>query len=104
MADPQTKRSIGGGASLAKLSSGDDKRSSSSSSSSSSAKKVIIKSADMNEDMQKEAIDIAISAFEKHSVEKEIAEQIKKDFDKKHGPTWHCIVGRNFVIGMGLGA
>ena len=21
---------------------------------------------------------------------------IKKEFDKKYGPTWHCIVGRNF--------
>ena len=25
-----------------------------------------------------------------------VAEQIKKEFDKRHGPTWHCIVGRNF--------
>lgn len=29
-------------------------------------------------------------------MEKEIAECIKKEFDKKHGSTWHCIVGRNF--------
>lgn len=21
---------------------------------------------------------------------------IKKEFDKKYGPTWHCVVGRNF--------
>jgi dynein light chain LC8-type len=35
-------------------------------------------------------------AFEKHSMEKDIAEYIKKEFDKNHGPTWHCIVGRNF--------
>ncbi|XP_038904701.1 dynein light chain 1, cytoplasmic-like [Benincasa hispida] len=60
------------------------------------SKKIVIKSADMFSDMQKEAIDIAIAAFEKHSVEKDIAEQIKKQFDKNHGPTWHCIVGRNF--------
>ncbi|KAJ7980290.1 Dynein light chain [Quillaja saponaria] len=59
-------------------------------------KKVIIKSADMLPDMQKEAIDIAIGAFEKNNVEKDVAELIKKEFDKKHGPTWHCIVGRNF--------
>ncbi|XP_021905036.1 dynein light chain 1, cytoplasmic [Carica papaya] len=59
-------------------------------------KRVIIKSADMKDDMQKEAVDIAIAAFEKHSVEKDVAEHIKKEFDKKHGPTWHCIVGRNF--------
>ncbi|KAK6913750.1 Dynein light chain, type 1/2 [Dillenia turbinata] len=63
---------------------------------SSTGKKVIIKSADMRDDMQKEAVDITISAFEKHSVEKDVAEHIKKEFDKKHGPTWHCIVGRNF--------
>ena len=25
-----------------------------------------------------------------------MAAYIKKEFDSKHGPTWHCIVGRNF--------
>ncbi|KAF7837804.1 dynein light chain 2, cytoplasmic-like [Senna tora] len=59
-------------------------------------KKVIIKSADMLPDMQKEAVDIAVNAFEKHNIEKDVAEHIKKEFDKRHGPTWHCIVGRNF--------
>ncbi|KAK6930190.1 Dynein light chain, type 1/2 [Dillenia turbinata] len=63
---------------------------------SSTGKKVIIKIADMRDDMQKEAVDIASSAFDKYSVEKDVAEHIKKEFDKKHGPTWHCIVGRNF--------
>ncbi|TYG89479.1 hypothetical protein E1A91_A12G096700v1 [Gossypium mustelinum] len=58
--------------------------------------KVIIKSANMKDDMQKEAVNIAISAFEKNNVEKDVAEYSKKEFDKKHGPTWHCIVGRNF--------
>ena len=29
-------------------------------------------------------------------MEKDVAEHIKKEFDKKHGSTWHCIVGRNF--------
>ncbi|XP_047312219.1 dynein light chain 1, cytoplasmic-like [Impatiens glandulifera] len=61
-----------------------------------SLKKVIIKSADMKEEVQKEAIDIAVAAFEKHAVEKDVAEQIKKDFDRRYGPTWHCIVGKNF--------
>ncbi|EOY06559.1 Dynein light chain type 1 family protein [Theobroma cacao] len=64
-------------------------------------KKVIIKSADMKDDMQKEAVDIAISAFEKNNVEKDVAEHIKKEFDKRHGPTWHCIVGRNFGVCSG---
>ncbi|CAM8877738.1 hypothetical protein QQ045_020267 [Rhodiola kirilowii] len=61
-----------------------------------SGNKVVIKSADMPEEMQKEAVDVAIAAFEQNSVEKDVAEWIKKEFDKKHGPTWHCIVGRNF--------
>ncbi|XP_058076907.1 uncharacterized protein LOC131225397 [Magnolia sinica] len=60
------------------------------------SKKVTIKSADMKDDMQKDAIDCALSAVEKHGVEKDIAEYIKKEFDKKYGATWHCIVGRNF--------
>ncbi|KAG8503371.1 hypothetical protein CXB51_001417 [Gossypium anomalum] len=47
-------------------------------------KKVIIKSADMKDDMQKEAVNIA---FEQNNVEKDVAEYIKKEFDKKHGPT-----------------
>ncbi|KDP27819.1 hypothetical protein JCGZ_18899 [Jatropha curcas] len=62
------------------------------------AKKIIIKNADMKDDMQKEAVDIAIAAFEKHNVEKDVAEHIKKEFDRRHGPTWHCIVGRNFGL------
>uniref|UniRef100_A0A7N0T2B4 Dynein light chain n=1 Tax=Kalanchoe fedtschenkoi TaxID=63787 RepID=A0A7N0T2B4_KALFE len=73
-----------------------EERKSTSSDSSAAKKKVVIKSADMLDDMQKEAIDIAVAAFEQHSVEKDVAEFIKKEFDTKHGPTWHCIVGRNF--------
>ncbi|CAM8887510.1 unnamed protein product [Rhodiola kirilowii] len=71
----------------------EEQKSTSSDSSSAAKKKVVIKSADMREDMQAEAIDIAVAAFEKHSVEKDVAEFIKKEFDIKHGPTWHCIVG-----------
>ncbi|XP_019184583.1 PREDICTED: dynein light chain 1, cytoplasmic [Ipomoea nil] len=86
-----------GGALVAKLPAADDRKSASPPASSITvSKKVIIKSADMKDDMQKEAVDIAISAFEKNNVEKDVAEHIKKEFDKKHGPTWHCIVGKNF--------
>jgi hypothetical protein len=35
-------------------------------------------------------------ALDKYNVEKDIAAYIKKEFDKKYNPTWHCIVGRNF--------
>lgn len=55
-----------------------------------------IKNADMAEDMQQEAVECAVRAFEKYTVEKDIAAFMKKEFDKKYGSTWHCIVGRNF--------
>ena len=35
-------------------------------------------------------------ALDKFTVEKDMAAFVKKEFDKKHNPTWHCIVGRNF--------
>ena len=40
--------------------------------------------------------DCLLQALEKYNVEKDIAAFIKKEFDKKYNPTWHCIVGRNF--------
>ncbi|KAJ5746635.1 hypothetical protein N7520_011817 [Penicillium odoratum] len=63
-----------------------------------------VKSVDMTEDMQREAIDLAIEAMEKYHIEKDIAQYIKKevrpatptDFDSRKGATWHCVVGRNF--------
>lgn len=45
---------------------------------------------------QADAVDCATQALEKYNIEKDIAAYIKKEFDKKYNPTWHCIVGRNF--------
>ena len=59
-------------------------------------RKAVVKNADMSEDMQQDAIDIATQALEKFNIEKDIAAFIKKEFDKKYNPTWHCIVG-NFI-------
>ena len=78
-------------------------------------RKAVIKNADMSEDMQQDAVDMAmqvgrgppgiarssacplfLQAMEKFNIEKDIAAYIKKEFDKKYNPTWHCIVGRNF--------
>ncbi|KAK3341375.1 dynein light chain type 1-domain-containing protein [Lasiosphaeria hispida] len=55
-----------------------------------------IKSADMTEDMQQEAVEVAQEAMAKFTIEKDIAQHIKRTFDERKGPTWHCIVGRNF--------
>lgn len=54
--------------------------------------------------MQLEAISQAIQAYYNISEEEEntsknfrqIAMDIKKDFDKRYKPCWHCIVGENF--------
>lgn len=61
-----------------------------------SDRKAVIKNADMSEEMQQDAVDVATQALEKYNIEKDIAAYIKKEFDKKYNPTWHCIVGRNF--------
>jgi dynein light chain LC8-type len=58
--------------------------------------KAIIKNVDMSEDMQQESVDVATAALEKYNIEKDIAAQIKKEFDRRHGPTWHVVVGKNF--------
>lgn len=59
-------------------------------------KKAVIKSADMSEEMQKEAVDLAAQALDRYNVERDIACHVKREFDQKHGPTWHCIVGRSY--------
>lgn len=59
-------------------------------------RKAVIKNADMNEEMQQNAIDVANQALDRHNIERDIAAYIKKEFDKKYSPTWHCIVGRSF--------
>ena len=56
----------------------------------------VIKNADMAENMQQEAVDCAATALEKYKIEIDMAAYIKKEFDKKYSPTWHCIVGHNF--------
>ncbi|KAH8104962.1 dynein light chain type 1-domain-containing protein [Phellopilus nigrolimitatus] len=58
--------------------------------------KAVIKNVDMTDEMQLEAVDIASSALEKYNIEKDIAAQIKKEFDKRYGATWHVVVGKNF--------
>lgn len=57
---------------------------------------VQIKAADMTDEMQQESVEVAKEAMDKCSMEKDIAMHIKKTFDERKGPTWHCIVGRNF--------
>ena len=69
--------------------------------------KVIIKSTDMTEKMQLEAISQSIQAYNNCSeIDEEnlansykiIASDITKEFDKKYKPCWHCIVGKLYCF------
>ena len=57
----------------------------------------------MSDELIKAATHITALAVDKYSNERgslnrnlDMAEEIKKYFDKKHLGGWHCIVGRNF--------
>ncbi|GFE53715.1 dynein light chain [Babesia ovis] len=56
----------------------------------------VVKHVDMDEPTRKLALELAAEAMEKFKIEKDIAAYIKKEFDKRFEPTWHCVVGRNF--------
>ena len=59
-------------------------------------RRAVIKNADMSEEMQQEAVDVATTALSKYGIERDVAAHIKKEFDKKYHPTWHCIVGQTY--------
>lgn len=46
--------------------------------------------------MKNDAIASAKEALESGHDEKDISATVKRFFDKKYGPTWHCIVGSDF--------
>ncbi|KAG2470654.1 dynein light chain 1, cytoplasmic-like [Polypterus senegalus] len=50
----------------------------------------------MSEQMQMVAVECATRGLEKYNMEKDIAGYIKKEFDRRYNPTWHCTVGKNF--------
>ncbi|CAH1114186.1 unnamed protein product [Psylliodes chrysocephalus] len=55
-----------------------------------------VKSADMCDAMQKDAISLAMQAMYLYTLERDVAAYIKKEFDKRYCPFWHCAVGKNF--------
>jgi dynein light chain LC8-type len=52
--------------------------------------------ADMTKEMQDDARNFVIAAFESETQEKAIASFVKHEFQRKYKGTWHCIVGKNF--------
>lgn len=57
----------------------------------------LVQFSDMNEEMRVEAMELCVTACEKHSTNNESAAKMIKDtMDKKFGPAWHAVVGMGF--------
>jgi hypothetical protein len=44
--------------------------------------------------MKDRAIELATEGLNKYSMEKDMAEFLKREFDAQYGVTWHCVVGK----------
>ncbi|OMJ87743.1 hypothetical protein SteCoe_10486 [Stentor coeruleus] len=51
---------------------------------------------DMEEQVQQYAIQSVSNAFESNRSERDIAANIKRDFDQKYDKVWNVVVGRDF--------
>ncbi|OAY41379.1 uncharacterized protein LOC110621997 isoform X2 [Manihot esculenta] len=60
--------------------------------------KAVVRETDMPELMQNHVTELACQALDLHEVSdcQAIARYIKQKFDEAHGPTWHCVVGKDF--------
>ena len=56
----------------------------------------VIKAADMSEERVNVAIRVAIDAKNKFDKLNLVAAYIKREFDKRYEPSWHCCVGDSF--------
>ncbi|KAF7258207.1 hypothetical protein EG68_04506 [Paragonimus skrjabini miyazakii] len=43
-----------------------------------------------------EAVELCLTAMNQCKTEKDMAMFIKKEFDKRHGGVWHCVIGKHF--------
>ena len=59
----------------------------------------ILKS-DCDDEMIEFGFTKAFEALEKYTIEKEIANYIKREFDNKYDKTWHCIVGNDYSVSL----
>lgn len=51
----------------------------------------VIKAVDMDQDMQNKVIELATQSLEQFSLERDVAEFLKRQFDSLYGSTWHCV-------------
>ncbi|CAH8440919.1 unnamed protein product [Dicrocoelium dendriticum] len=47
--------------------------------------------------LQQDAVELCLEAMNLYKTEREIAELLKKEFDRRYEELWHCIVGRKFA-------
>ncbi|KAJ9471230.1 Dynein light chain LC6 [Diplonema papillatum] len=57
----------------------------------------VVRTTDMQKDMQQDAVDCAAYALQRFSEQKSIAQFIKKEFDEKYNAKWHVVVGHDFA-------
>ena len=50
----------------------------------------------MDVDMKQDVDTLVNKAMDQGGAEKDMSEYIKKFFDSKYGPNWHCCVGKHF--------
>uniref|UniRef100_A0A0M3HRP0 Dynein light chain n=2 Tax=Ascaris TaxID=6251 RepID=A0A0M3HRP0_ASCLU len=58
--------------------------------------KAEIKETDMEPSMVEACIDITCEAQKRYIFDKDVAAYIKDEFERRFGPTWHCVVGKSF--------
>ncbi|KAF7259458.1 hypothetical protein EG68_03219 [Paragonimus skrjabini miyazakii] len=58
--------------------------------------KALIKYSDMDDAAQQMAVDCCAAAFERFSLDQDVAKYVKNEFDRRFGGVWHCVVGTNF--------
>jgi len=58
----------------------------------------VVSDMDEHGEMKSDAFSFAKEALDSSETkeEKDVSAHIKRKFDKKYGPTWHCIVGSDF--------
>ncbi|KAI6194033.1 Dynein light chain [Aphelenchoides besseyi] len=58
--------------------------------------KVVVKAAEVPEDMIRRAVGLADEAIANNLNEADIAQFLKSNFDKLYPAPWHCFVGKRF--------
>ncbi|KAF5403551.1 Dynein light chain like [Paragonimus heterotremus] len=58
---------------------------------------IVIRHLDLSEEMKMDAIKFSEEALQCKMAPKTMSFHIKQEFERKYGPVWHCVVGKNFA-------